>query len=215
MLLRWLGALLIAAAARGELVDRVAVAVGTKVITESEIELRIRLTAFQNGSVPDHGLQSRRQTSQRLIEQKLIEREMAIGHYPNLPQERAKALIAEYLTGHFDADAPGMVVALMEYALVAEDLEIDLSRQTDLLTFLNLRFRPAVQVTAEEARRYFEDQAPGSDKTDQAFSTLRAAIERQLIAQRADKELDLWLADQKTRARIVYVDRELAPEPGP
>lgn len=213
-MLRWLGAVLLAAAARGELVDRVAVAVGNKVITETEIELRIRLTAFQNGSVPDHSLQSRRQTSQRLIEQKLIEHEMEIGHYPNLAQERAKALIVEYMNGHFDADAPGMVVALMEYALVAEDLKTDLSRQTDLLTFLNLRFRPAVQVTEEEARHYFDDHAPGADKTDQAFAALRASIERQLVAERADKELDLWLADQKTRTHIVFVDRQLAPEPG-
>ena len=41
------------------IVDRIAVAVGDKIITDSEIDLRIRLSAFQNGEKPDFSLSSR------------------------------------------------------------------------------------------------------------------------------------------------------------
>lgn len=204
--------LLLVGLLNGELVDRVAVAVGNKVITESEIGLRIRLTAFQNTVVPDYSLAARRLTAQRLVEQKLIEREMEIGHYPNLPQERAKALMGEYLNSNFNADAPDMAAVLMEYALVPQDLKTDLARQSDLLTFLNLRFRPAVQVTDEDARKYFEQKTPPDSRNDQTFATLRGSIERQLTTEQADRDLDAWLADQQQRTRIVYVDRDLAPE---
>ena len=53
---RLLLAFMPAGLARGVIVDGIAVTVGTKVITSSEIEWRIRLTAFENASAPsfDH-----------------------------------------------------------------------------------------------------------------------------------------------------------------
>src|SRR5580704_4898262 len=52
-------ALLMAAPAPAVIVDRVAATVGIKVITDSEIDLRIRLTAFQNDDKPDMSLAAR------------------------------------------------------------------------------------------------------------------------------------------------------------
>ncbi len=69
------------------IVDRVAVAVGNKVITQSEIEQRIRLTAFEKQETPDFSLASRRQAAQRLIDQRLVEQEMDVGHFPRASTE--------------------------------------------------------------------------------------------------------------------------------
>jgi prophage tail gpP-like protein len=183
---------LMAAAPLGAvIVDRVAITVGNKVITESEIDLRIRLTAFENDEKPDFSLASRRRAAQRLIDQKLVEREMDVGRYPRVAPEAAKQ----------STTSPSMKA----YGLTGEDLARDLAWQTELLTFLSLRFRPAVQVTDQDVEKYFKEKSLKGELNDQ-----RAAIEEKLTGERADKELDLWLQDQRKRTRIEYALKDLA-----
>src|ERR1043166_1281731 len=68
----------------GVIVDRIAITVGNKGITESAIVLRIRLTAFENDESPDFSLASRKATADRLVDQRIVEREMDVGHYTRL-----------------------------------------------------------------------------------------------------------------------------------
>ena len=84
-----------------------------------------------------------------------------------------------------------------------------------MLTFLNLRFRPAVQVTDQDVQKYFaENVLKGPGKTLQeaqagALNEMRAEIEKKLTEERADKELDLWLQDQRKRTKIEYLEKDL------
>jgi hypothetical protein len=158
------------------IVDRIAITVGNKVITDSEIDLRIRLTAFENGEKPDFSLAARKVAANRLIDQKLVEREMDVGHYPRLKAETTAP------------DTTARDKALAQYGLTPADLEQDLARQADLLNFLNLRFRPSVQVSDRDAQ-----------------------IEQRLTSQRVDAELDTWLKDQRKGTKIVYLEKDLAP----
>lgn len=201
--------ILLAAAmpAAAVIVDRVAISAGNRVITESEVELRMRLSAFQNGTPPENTLAARRAAANRLLDQKLVEREMDLGHYPRLNAEGRAQLLRDYAEQYFQSDAAAMVRALAGYHLTLQDLEDDLARQEDLLTFLNLRFRPAVQVSDEAIQTYYRTmtnrQAP--------LEEMRLQIEKLLTNERADVELDAWLKDQRKRTRIEYRDKELAP----
>jgi hypothetical protein len=188
--------LMMAVGAQAVIVDRIAVSVGDKIVTESEIDLRIRLSAFQNREKPDFSLASRRQAAQELIDQRLVEREMDLGHYPRIEESRRKALLDDYQkTDKSDLGA---------YGLKPQDLEEDLGRQADLLTFLSLRFRPAVQVTDQDVQKYFaENVAKGT------LNEVRAEIQQKLTNERADKELDLWLQDQRKRTKIEYLEKDL------
>jgi hypothetical protein len=206
--------MMLASGLQATIVDRVAIAVGNKVITQSEIEERIRLTAFQNGEKPDFSPASRKQAAERLIDQKLIEREMDVGHFPRADAERGKQLLADYEASSYPADSPashaGMMNALAADGLTADDLETDLMRQADLLTFLDLRFKPAVQVDDTEVRKYFEEKVPpGPAKEQQGLGGMRPQIELILATEQADKDLDEWLKDQRLRLKIEYVDKDL------
>jgi len=194
-------ALVLPMAAQAVLVDRIAVAVGDKIVTESEIDLRIRLSAFQNKEKADFSLTSRRRAAQELIDQRLVEREMDVGHYPRLEATRRKALLAEY-----QVDPGTLDKALAAYGLKPQDLEEDLGRQSDLLTFLTLRFRPAVQVTDPDVQKYFAENVPKGAGT---LNEMRAEIQQKLTNERADKELDLWLQDQRKRTKIEYLEKDL------
>jgi hypothetical protein len=177
-----LTALLFTAPASPAIVDRIAVAVGNKVITSSDIETRIRLTAFQNGEAPSLDAVSRKTAMQRLIDQRLVEREMELGHYPRLDAvERAK-LVPAFATAGYKGSVEELDRALARARITRLDLEEDLARQTDLLTFLSLRFRLVVQ---------------GADADPKE------------TAQKADQELEAWLTDQRKRTRIVIIEKEL------
>jgi hypothetical protein len=205
---------------RAVIVDRIAIAAGDKIITESEIDQRIRLTAFQNGQKADLSIASRRGAARQLIDQKLIEREMDVGHYPRLDVIGRKALLTEYEKSTYKSDPVSLAKALTAYGLTPEDLGDDLGRQSDLLTFLNLRFRPAVQVTDEDIRKYYDDNVvKAGGKTLQqaqagALNEMRGEIEQRLTNARADKELDLWLQDQRKRIKIEYLDKDLEDDKG-
>ncbi|HWE49086.1 MAG TPA: hypothetical protein VG273_04830 [Bryobacteraceae bacterium] len=192
------------------IVDGIAIAVGNKVITRSDIEQRIRLTALQNGETPDFSLASRKLAAQRLIDQRLIEKEMEVGRFPHTPEARARELLANYEKTSYGSDPAALRRALEKYGLTEKDLEEDLARQADLLTFLNLRFRPAVNVDDREVQAYF-DQKVSPEEKKQGLNALRTQIEQLLANDRADRDLDEWLKDQRGRTRIDYVDKELAP----
>ncbi len=181
------------------IVDRAAIAVGNKVITDSEIDLRIRLTAFENGGKPDFSPAARKVAADRLIDQKLVEREMEVGHYPRLKAETAAA------------DTAARDQALARYGLTPDDLEQDLARQADLLNFLNLRFRPSVQVSDREVRQYFDNHTQPKESGQPTLNDLRAQIEQRIVGQRADAEMETWLKDQRKGTKIVYLEKDLAP----
>jgi hypothetical protein len=217
--MRWaagLAVLLAGSAAMAVLVDRIAISVGEKIITESELDERIRLTAFQNREKPDFSLASRQTTAQRLIDQRLIEKEMDVGRYPRLDAERRKALLEDYAKADYKSNPAALAQALKSCDVTPQELEDDLGRQSDLLTFLNLRFRPAVQVTDEDVQKYFDTVVKGAGKAGQqaqagALNEMRDDIEQKLTGERANKELDLWLADQRKRTKITYLEKDLEP----
>jgi hypothetical protein len=148
----WLAsAVLLAAMARGEIIDRISVRVGTKMITSSEVNLRVRLTAFQNREKPELTLERRKKAAEQLIEQRLVEREMEIGHYPRLNPSEATELLAGFVTQRYGGNAAALGTELNEYGITPAELEADLARQQDLVSFLGLRFRLGTDATKADA----------------------------------------------------------------
>jgi hypothetical protein len=194
------------------IVDRIAISAGNQVITDSEIEQRIRLTAFENGVPAAFDSAKRKTAADRLIDQKLIEHEMDLGQYPRLSGARRETLLSDYAKENFKSDAAAMGKALASYGLAAMDLETDLARQVDLLTFLSVRFRPAVQVNDEDITRYFERTIkPKLGDSKAGIEEFRTQIETELTNQRADNDMDAWLKEQRKRTKILYLETELAP----
>ncbi len=84
---------LLAAAAHGEVLDRVAVTIGNQVITQSDIDSEIRMTAFLNDQPPEFTAKAKREAAQRLVEQKLVGREMELGRYGEGAEPEADAML--------------------------------------------------------------------------------------------------------------------------
>jgi hypothetical protein len=204
------GILLIAVTASAAIVDRTAVTVGNRVITESEVLRRIRLQAFQAGDFPVINDKTRREAAQRLIDLKLVAREMELGHYARTPPERAKALVDAFTAEHFQSSPDALRIALAGLQLTPDDLQAEFAEQADFLFFTSLRFKPAVDIAEQAIEDYFHAHfAPKPGEPAVNLADVRSGIEQTLIAQKTDEALDAWLKDQRERTRIVYLEKEL------
>jgi peptidyl-prolyl cis-trans isomerase SurA len=194
--------------ARAEVIDRIAVTLDNQVITQTEILLAIRLTAFLNGDSLDFSSASRKKAADRLIEQKLIRKEMEPAHYLEAGPAELESMLKEARAQRFH-DAEEYRAALENYGITEQDLKAHLRWQVTFLRFIDLRFRPGIHVTDDEIRKYFDQELPelqkkaGNDNTI-TFNDLRDKLEENLTGQHIDKQVDDWLAQARKRTHIEF-----------
>jgi hypothetical protein len=196
------------AAARADIIDRIAVSVGSHVITLSDLEREIRVTAFLNGVQPDFSPAGKRATADRMVEQRLIRDELENSRYPvPAPAEVEPQLEAFQKKYYPGADAYRK--ALARYGITGQDVRDELLWQRTLLLFIEVRFRPGVQVSDKEIQDYFDKTvAPAARLAHPgqpiALEDYRAQIERTLTGERVDQEMDRWLEQARMRTEIVF-----------
>jgi hypothetical protein len=188
-----------------ELLDRVAVSIGTQVITESQIIEEIKLNSFLNHEPPNLDAASKRAAADRLIEQKLVRKEMALGRYPGAATEEAGAIIQNLLKTRATSPAD-FDVQLKSAGISLAQLQEHLLWGLTLSHFIDLRFRPAVQVTDGDVTRYFQEKVLPASTGGQkpTLDNVRGHIEETLRAARSDAELDAWLKDTRAHTSIHY-----------
>ena len=199
---------LLTSSPRAEVIDRIAVALDNQIITESEVAREIRLSALLNGDPLDFSAEARKKAADRLVEQKLIRREIELGRYPEPSKDDVAAMLQQIQTQRFPV-SEDYHRALEKYGVSEEDLNAHLLWQLTLLRFIDARFRPGVQVSDEEIRAYFESEQAKGEQTPSAgkqprFEDLRDQIRETLTNQRVDRLLNDWLAAARKRAHIVF-----------
>src|SRR4051794_15243619 len=65
-----------------EIIDRIAASVGNRVITASDLDRQIRVAAFSDGVKADFSPKHKKAIVNAMIEQKLVESELANSRYP-------------------------------------------------------------------------------------------------------------------------------------
>jgi hypothetical protein len=198
----------LASFSRGEIIDRIAVTLDNQVITESEVLREIRLTTFQNGDALDFSPQAKRKAADRLVEQKLIRKEIEDGHYSVPSSNEVEPMLKETQIARFE-NVEEYRRALTKYGISEEDLKAHLLWQATLLRFVDVRFRPAIQISDEEIQKYFNQELPQLEKEagrDRkiSFDDLRDKIEETLTDERIDQQMDEWLKETRKRVRVEY-----------
>ena len=187
-----------------ETLDRVAVSVGQEVITETQIILDLRVDAFLDRTRVDLSSAARRKSAERLVDQILILREAVDSHVTLPSTEAAAGLVGPYAAeSTYQAD-------LKRYGITERDLAAHLLAGLRTLTFTDLRFRPDVQVSAEEVRSYYDKlvQQPNSAVAPvPSFEGSRGQIEKLLVEQRVLDALDQWLAMARSMTSVRYHDK--------
>jgi peptidyl-prolyl cis-trans isomerase SurA len=200
-----------------EIIDRIAITVANQVITESQIEEEIRVTAFLNRDQIDLSATARKGAAARLIEQALIKREMDLSRYP-LPELADTGESLESIKAMYSSETD-FQNALQSYGITADELTRRLWWQLTLLRFIDYRFRPGIQIPTADVQAYYRQQvSQWRQKGTNPIPTLeesRDQIEEILTQQRIDQALDQWIKDTQSQLEIKYLDPALRPEVTP
>lgn len=209
---RFLLLLTVALVVRGEVIDRIAVSVGSQVITELQLDEELRVTALVNHAPVVRDLQARREAAGRLIDQLLVKHEMELSHYP-LPEAADIDKYFSQVQASYKGQA-GLARALAAYDLTETTLREHLGFQLTTLRFIEYRFRPGLGISESNIETYYEHEI-ATWKTDHPGSPIpslsgsRDSIRRKLIEERTDAALDAWLKEARKQITIVFIDKSL------
>jgi hypothetical protein len=165
-----------------QVIDRLAVVVGTTVITETEVLQEARLTAFINQAPLDLGPAARRAAAERLVDQQLIRNEMRIGAYPEPSGQEIDDMLHNFKQEHFATDTQYRA-SLDKYGITGEQLRRHLAWQLAAIRFTDLRFSPAVTGVPENNGGSANRTAPAAN---------------------VDQQLDAWLKQTRAATKIQF-----------
>jgi hypothetical protein len=187
--------------------DRMAVIVNKHVVKTSDIDRDLRVTEFLNREPWNFSPQAKRQSAERLIDQEIIRQEIVTGNYRRPPDSDAAALEAQLRRDRFGGSDLRMREALQRYGITEDQLRVQLLWQLTVLHFIDQRFRPAVIVTDEEVRAYYDQHLAELRRQypdDNGFEALAPKIRTLLEGQRINENFNQWLEQARKRARIEY-----------
>jgi len=200
--------LLVAAGLHAEIIDRIAVSVGNQAITTSDLDREIRVTAFLNRSQPDFNSAARHATADRMVEQRLILRELDNSRYPIPPASEIDPILEKFKKDNFLSEED-YFRALASAGIADQQVRDELLWQRRLLLFIDVRFRPSAQVSEQDIEDYFyktvepaaEAAHPGQPVT---LDEYRDRIQEKLTGDRVDKQMTAWLQNARQRSEVVF-----------
>jgi len=187
--------------------DRMAVIVGKHVVKTSDIDWDLRVTEFLNREPLDFRPQTKRQSAERLVDQEIIRQEIVTGNYRRPPDSDAEALETQLKRDRFGGSDLRMREALQRYGITEDQFRAQLLWQLTVLRFIDQRFRPAVIVTDEEVRAYYDQHLAELRRQypeDNSFEALEPRIRSLLEGQRINENFNQWLEQARKRYRIEY-----------
>jgi hypothetical protein len=167
-------------------VDRVAVVVGTHVITQTQVEEEVRVTQFENQQPLNLGPEQRRAAAERLVDQQLLRNEMELEHHSPPAANQGAKLLAEYRRENYPNSAR-FEAALRHYGITSQQVESHLLWQADLVSFVDFRFRGPASA------------APTSQNEGASGARTGSPAEAA-----GDAQLDEWLKDARSQTRVEF-----------
>jgi hypothetical protein len=143
-------------AASAVIIDRIAVSVGNRVVTTLDVDREIRVTAFLDGRKPDFGKAAKKATADRLVDQQLIRGELEYSRYPAPSAAEIAPLLEQFKSKYFASDA-AYRQALADAGIAEQALKDELVWQRTLLSYIEVRFQPNIQLTDRDVQDWLKD----------------------------------------------------------
>jgi hypothetical protein len=187
-----------ALAAAAAIVDGIVATVGRTVITDSMVRRLLRTTAFLAKTPLQETPANWEESRDRLIEQALVKVEIRVSRYPMAQPDEIRGAV-EQVKAQMGGSA-AFDAKLREYRLTEADFAENLAWQITFSRFITYRFRPAVQVTDQALRAFYEKWKPAGGKPP--FESAREQVETEFIAEESARYLDRWLNEARQQTRI-------------
>ena len=198
----------IATLAPAQVIDRIVATVNNRVVTQSDWEERARFDAFLEGRLPESA-QATAEILDRLIDMAMVHEQLEVLQYTrNSPEEIAAQTmeIRKQLGVKNDAE---WRARLKSYRLSEDAFRRNLADQLDMLRFLDVRFRPSVQIAPREVEEYFfrnlipDLSAKGTPAEKlPKLKDVEEQIEKLLTERRLNDLFNSWLQSLRKQAKI-------------
>jgi hypothetical protein len=187
-----------------EVIDRIAVTVGNQVITASDLDREVRVNAFLDRVKPDFTPEGKRRTADRMVEQRLVRRELDLSRYPAPEASEVEPVVKELKDDHYPTPA-AYAAALVEYGIGDREVREHILWQLTLLRFIEVRFRPAISISEEAIQEHFNKEVvPTSPQAK--LDDVREEIVDTLTERQMDRDLDLWIREARKRVGVEFRD---------
>ncbi len=208
MMVRTLSLVLLAGALQGAVIlDRIAVTAGRHAIKTSDIERDLRATDFLNREPLDLTAAAKKTAAERLIDQAVIADAIARGSYQRPSPGDAGQLMDQIRRDRFGGSDAAMRAALTHYGLTEDQLRSRLLWQLTVLRFIDQRFRPAVLVTDEDVKQYYDGhqaQLEREHPRNHSLEAVEAEVRQTLTGERINQQFNDWLAEERKQTPIQY-----------
>jgi hypothetical protein len=195
----------------GEIIDRIAVTVDKKVITEGQLDEELRVTALLNHEPIERNREQRRAAADRLIEQTLVSKEMELSRYPE-PSPLDVSAYYEEVVKQYGGPAE-FEHALVRYSVPKDVLLEHLRFQLMTLRFLSYRFQPEIDVSDKEIAEAYQKKTDEWKQTHTgsppSLEESRETIKKSIIDELADVAFSTWLEASRKQVQITYLDPRL------
>ena len=201
-------ALALAPASSAELLDRVVAIVGDEPITASEVDREVRLQALFSDIEPDESESAATRALERLIERRLMQREIALAAFLDLSAEQFENAFRSLQSQRFRGRT--YFEALERYGLTEQDVKDYLREQLTFERYLSFRFQAEPSpddLEAEYRRRFGRQASPEAPPLEAVQEELTDAW----MARRIERQLDDRVRELRALVRIVYLE-PLPPE---
>jgi hypothetical protein len=197
---------------QSQVIDRVAVIVGRTVITEQQVLADLHARALATGTTATINPATKREAAERLVNRSLIRRELAL-----ILQSKAESDQLLNFLNRRNQEILG-TAALKTTLSKAQLTEQEwLEYLTDMFVaerLIDLRFRPAVQLTDDDVEDFYEIEfTPYWTRNFKTpvpkLSEARDQVEKTMLQARVNQALTRWLSQTKLQTRIRFVEGAL------
>ncbi|MBL8219275.1 MAG: hypothetical protein JNL62_08590 [Bryobacterales bacterium] len=202
-------AMLCAGALHAEIIDRIAITIGTRVIPESEIIQHIRLAAFIDGREPDFSAPAKRKAAETVISQVLLIQEMDDTRFTVPSMADVIAQWNELIKPRFPTDE-SYQSELAKRRITDEEVRLYLQSMIRAVEFIDLRFTRGQQVSSDEIAAYYSKefreywQKVNAGKPLPPLEEVSPEIEEWILSAKTDTASEEWLQQARARALIRY-----------
>jgi parvulin-like peptidyl-prolyl isomerase len=183
-----------------EIIDRIAAIVDDDIITQSEVSAMEKLQLNVSGLPKAESTLADRINHHLLVQQ--IQRQPPPTVTPEMIRDTTESITREH------GGNEELLVFLNSIGMNYEDFDNELREQLSIREFINLRFRPFVNVKIEEAEDYYNNvyklEFEAEGKSPPSFAESFETIQSVLAASRVLERTKEWL-DQLKKEASIYV----------
>jgi hypothetical protein len=192
----------------GEVIDRIVATVNNHVILQSDWEDALRYEAFSSGRPLDRlTADDRKAALDHLIDQELLREQLRSPDSQHASPEEVAQRVAEirkqYPNGETEA---GWQTLLRSYGLHEEELKNRVAAQIDLMTLVDSRLRPAVNIDSKSIESYYQQELlprlHQSGGQSVPLAEVSGKIKELLTQKKITQLLTAWLQNLRAGSQI-------------